>query len=320
MPAFPKRQGYLGMGKQATKGTGVAPSKFLRWNGATKMSPEMGFTRYREGGDSYYPGITLKENHRPDGQFAALARPDTAAFLLAMWAGKDTFTLGSPNTHVLTPTQDPPWVTLERSLAGQIIERIIDAKIKTVTVEGESGKPIKLTVDYLGTTAAKQLVEATTTLEAEMPWIFFNGVYTLDGAQVAEIISFKMELVNIFDEEDFTTQLTRDDILLIGRDVIVEWVMKMTSGTRYFETYYGGGTTPATALDEGTFIVDLNYGSGAALRQLKIDVPKVYHESAPIELETSDEKQVYECKAHGSKGAGDLVTITIKNNTGAAYV
>lgn len=313
---YPKRVGYIGLAKQASKGTGVEPAKFVRWEGGTKMTPVQQFTPYREGGDGYYPGVTLKESHAPDGQFALLARPDLAAYLFAMLLGADSVAGASaPYTHTITPHADTiPWVTIERSIAGQIIERIVDCKIKSIVVEGEAGKPIKLTVDFVGITPSIGGSAASASYETDMPFVFYQATLTLDGGAVTTINKFKITVSNILDEQDFTNAITRADIPLLGRDVSLEFEMVMEATTQYAAVYYGGATAVATAIDEGSFIVDLQYGSAAALRELKIEVPALYHTEAPVELDTADDKQVYSCKAHAKKAsASELITVTVKN-------
>ncbi len=322
MAGFSNRTGYIGIGKQTAKGTGVVPTKFIKWAGGTKLSPEMAFTRYREGGDTVFPGISLKETHAPDGNFPLLARPDIAGFLFAMWAGKDLVSGTGPYSHAITPDVDPPWLSIERSVAAQIIDRIVDAKIRSIEVTGEAGKPPRLAVAFNGITTAKQATGATTTYETDMPWVFFQGTYTLDGVVTAVIESFRATFVNEFDTDDYTNQVVRDDLILMNRDVTLEWVMKLVDAAQYFKVYNGASANlvPANALTEGAFIADLTYGTGAALRDLKLEVPLIAHEVAAAELETGGGRLRYECKAHAKKGTGALATITVQNSTTLAYV
>ena len=315
------REGYIGLAKQAAKGTGTAPTKFIKWTGTTDMSPKQGITVYREGGDSLNPGIGLKENHKPDGQFALLARPDLAGFLFAMALGADTVTGAGPYTHALTPAATLPWVTIERQVGG-VQERIIDCRIKSITVEGESSKPVKLTVEYLGINEDLSVAAAVVTYDTDMPFVYFQAVYTWDGGGSANVEKFKVALTNSFDEDFFSTAVTRQDIALLSRDVELEATISMEDSMGFYKKVYAGtGTAPGTSPATGSFVVDLAYGVAAAARELKLDIPNVVYTEAPIELNADDGRLRYEIKTKGSKAVGsNLINVTVKSATTLVYV
>lgn len=326
MARFARNDGYIGLAKQAAKGTGIAPAYFVKWDGGPKMTPDMDVEKLQEGGDGQYPGIMLKKKHKPDGSFDLFARPDIAGFLFAMLLGADTIAGTGPYTHTIIASAPAslPWVTVERSVAGQLIDRIIDSRIKEIKVSGEAGQPVKLAVSYLGTTEAKQATPATVTLETDDPFMFWQGTYTLDTADVSGVIpAFEITLSNIFDEDDFANAITRADIPLIRRDIKGSFRVKFENADRFAKTYFGdtSGTAPATALTTGNITIDLNYGTGAGARELKIDLQKIYHTAAKVELASKEEtSQEYDCEFEGSKGTGDLVTVTAKNAKATSYV
>ena len=60
MSRYARQRGYIGIGKQDSKGTGVAPSKFAPWSGSPTMTPVNNYTQYKMGGDGQYPGTVMK--------------------------------------------------------------------------------------------------------------------------------------------------------------------------------------------------------------------------------------------------------------------
>lgn len=480
MTRYARNDGYIGLARQSAKGTGVAPTHFLKWSGAASMTPQQDFQRLNEGGDSQYPGITIKQLHKPDGSFSLFARPKAAALLFGLLLGKqvstgaaksggasttlasrlekglkylhvaattdfaigdvvqvgasdeeelrtisavhtaaasgsttltgahaagttdltvgdstnfvqdDYLTIGSgatlevhkvasvadgthitlvdglvnaqsdgatitevtnilevsaavvrahaaaaavvekqtPYTHVFTPC-DPvymPWASLERSLGALLVNRFTDVRIKQIEVSGEAGQPVTLAVSYLGIDEERQTSAQTATFETEDPWIFWQGTYTVDGTDLtAKVTSFRLRLINVFDEVDQTDDIIRADALLIRRDVEVQWEMKFDAISRYAETYLGSatGTDPASDIKEssGTLSIDLSYSSGADLRQLKVEIPNVYHTVASVELDANaTESQAYACEGHARKVSGaELVEVTIQNGEVARY-
>lgn len=321
--ATPRRLGYLGLGKQVAKGTAIAPTKFVKWSGTTQMTPEQPSTMYQEGGDGFLPATMLKEQHKPDGNFQFLARPDLTAMVLAFWAGTDTVTGVGPYTHTLALNDTLPWASIERSLNAVLIDRKVDCRIKSVKVEGEAGKPLMVTVEYLGISEDASVSAATASYETDSPWVFYQGTYTKDGSGVSAYVTrFALTLVNVFDENYFSNAVTRQDIPLVGRTAELEAEIVMEdSAAIYKDTYLGGGTAAGKAMDTGSFAISLTYGSGAAARTLSLTVNSLYYTEAPLELADNEEVHKYAIKAQGRKASGsDFLTASVINGTSAAYV
>ncbi|MGE4334581.1 MAG: phage tail tube protein [Pigmentiphaga sp.] len=406
MARYARQRGYIGLGAQAAKGTGVVPTTFLRYQGTPSMTPEIAFERYQEGGDSQYPGFTHKRMWRPDGNFDAFLRPDSGAMLLAHLLGKEittgtdtdpvvstTLTEGEPagetnlvvasvdgfsvddviqigtaaggaaecrviesinagtNTlvvtnglknsygaatevakkqapysHILMPGDygDMTWLSIERSIADQIVERMIDCRIASVQLVGEAGLPLRVTVNYLGITSQKLAAAQTPTYETEMPFVFHQGSYTEDAVdRSGSFRSFNLTIQNVFDEDDQANQLTRADIPLIRRDITGSWVYRMENGDPYESAYYDGASgDPLTGMYEGSLELVQSYGSGTGVRSITVNIPKVVHTVRAIELSADSEAaQEYACEGHAEKDASEeFVTVTIQNGVSAEYV
>lgn len=324
MANYSQREGYIGIVKQASKGTGLAPSKYFKWDGETDMSAKQAFTLYREGGDSVNPGTTLKERHDPSGSFGGLLRPSSGGLLLALMAGADSVSGVGPYTHTITPAAaaSMPWASIERSIADQLQSRFVDCRIKSITIEGEQGLPLRFTVEYVGISEDASVSAATDTYETDDPWLYFDTTITKDGGATTMCRRFRITFTNVFAEDFFTNSITRRDLVLTARNVDFEFDLLFEDGTPYKATYLGGGTTAAETMDTGSFkVVCDNGAAGASNRKLTLDLKNIVYAASPVELNNTDDLSVYRFTGHAKKGASDnLFDVEVINGDSAAYV
>lgn len=324
MSNFSAREGYIGIAKQASKGTGVAPATFFKWDGETDMSAKQAFTLYREGGDSVNPGVTLKERHDPSGSFAGLLRPSGGGLLLALMAGADSVAGIGPYTHTITPAAagSMPWASIERSIADQLQNRFVDCRIKTLTIEGEQGMPLRFTCEYVGISEDASVTAATDTYETDDPWLYFDAVFTKDGSASTMIRRFRITFQNVWSEDLFTNSITRRDLVLLSRHVEFEFELLFETGDPYKATYLGGSTTAAESMDTGSFkVVADNGAAGTSNRKLTLDLKNVVYTAGPVEINNTDDLAAYRFTGHAKKGAADnLFDIEVINGDSAAYV
>ncbi|MFS8639594.1 MAG: hypothetical protein LOD90_02060 [Symbiobacteriaceae bacterium] len=325
MPRYP-RTGYIGVGKQTDKGTATGPTHFVPYTDATNMSPEQEIERVRfgAGAGAEFPAFAYKSQFRPDGEFATFARPDITALLFALLLGSDTVSGSGPYTHTIKPSApgDLPWCSIEESIAGVVRRRIQDCRIQQITVRGEAGQPIVLEVAYLGITEA-EVTASTESYETDDPFMFWQGTYTLDGADISGVITqFELTVQNIFDDGDQAADIVRADIPLIHRDLEGTVTVKFEDASWFKRAYYGGpsGTAPSPEVYKGGIHISQTYGSGAGLRSLDIDIPSVGLISSVVELDpSSTDSQEYQISFGGLKGADDFITVTVTNGKPTAY-
>lgn len=319
-----QKLGYIGLGVQAQKGTAVAPTKFIKFVGDTKISPEQAYTMHWEGGMGLDPGVSLKESQKYDPNFNCFARPDIAGFLFAMLLGVDTKTgAADPYTHTITPHASTiPWLTLERQILGwTMVERVVDAKMKQIEVSGEATKPVSLACQLAGISGTQEASPTSATYETSMPFVFFQGTYTVDAAATALIKDFRITVANELGEDIFTTGTIRADIPLLARKVSGQFTMLFDSAAHYKKVLYGGaGDTIQKILAEGSIDISLDYIEATKARQLKITIPEIYHTKAPAELNAEPGILAVQCEFEAKKGTNPLLTVVAQNATAAAYV
>ncbi|MHB8928760.1 MAG: phage tail tube protein [Bacillota bacterium] len=320
MPGASSVTGYIGMAKQALKGTAVAPSKFIKFLSAPKMAPVQDVSREPEGGSGRDDSLAVKIKHKHDGSFSCYARPDIAGFLLAMALGADSVAGAGPYDHTIVPADTLPWLTVE--MQRQLVERIGDCKIESVDIEGESGKPIKLAVTFLGTKTHIEAAPTATAYETEAPFVFTGAVFTINTVASTLIEKFKISIKNGLDGDIFTNAITRNDIVEHHRQVDVEFTAKFESADDYKKVYYGGiaGVDPASSVFEGALIIAATYGAGAGARGLTITIPVLKYVSGPIDdLDPAGKTLNQEFVGFATKGTDPIITVAVKNNTTLGY-
>lgn len=323
-----KKLGYIGLGKQTTKGTAVAPSKFVRFQGDTTFTPALAFTQHWEGGMGLDPGVALKESQKYDMSFTAFARPDLAGYLFAWALGVDEVTgAADPYTHTITPHASTiPWLTAERYVEGlgtnALVERVKDCRIQQIEVTGENRQPIRLAVNLRGLSGSIETSAGTPTLEFTDPFVFFHGTYTVDTQSVSAICTaFRITFVNELEEDFFTNDVIRADLPLNGRRTELSFTLAFENADHYKKVFYGSSTSPSKKLAEGSLTVDLLYQEDSKDREFKIEIPALYHTNAPIEISSEPGVLLAECTAVAKKANADpLIRVVVKNSVTAAYV
>lgn len=133
--------GYMAMGRESTKGTGVTPSIYLPLYDESLVTminldednPIVGnkFLRYQN--------ILGQRDHQ--GEFTVLAEPNTALYLADMLMTYGTPSGAGPYTHPLTisNTTDPKSYTIDVA-AGQLVKRFIGAELSDLGISFDQNK------------------------------------------------------------------------------------------------------------------------------------------------------------------------------------
>lgn len=311
-------EGYVGIGKQAAKGTAVAPTKFLRLSSAESIVQSQEVIEDRTLSGDQELDIIHKIGHNPDGSFQNFARPDLGAFLLAMILGADTISgAAAPYTHTLTRANTIPWLSIERKLTDA--ERIADCKLNQLVISGESGNPVLMDCSFLGVDCSIETA-ASPSYETNEPFMFFDtGSYILDSGAVTTVNSFTIT-VNRNLERIKTNSYKWDDILETAFDIEVALRLKYEDNAQYKAILFGGATALTDVLDDGSLAIDLTYGAGADLKQFKIEIPALKHLDAEKHLDP-DPKAVYlDMRSKAVKSASEIITATCQNAVATAYI
>lgn len=321
--------GYVGLCKQAAKGTPIAPTTFLQLVEPAKFDEKQEVDIYPELGGGPYNASAHKKLHTVNPSIAMHVRPSSSAKLFHLFLGADAKSGAAiPYTHLLTPARPLLYLSLERGLKTDLdITRVQDCKVDKITITGKGGDKLKMAVDFMGIKPVDQAACATDTYETDRAFAFQDGAFNVFGtAAFARIDGFTLELANNCEggSELQTTEVWPFDILeqkLTGKlsfEIIYD-----TADTYFKDIMRGGGTAVVETLDTDGFTADFTYGAAGTLREFMFVIPAgglVNIDMTPLapgpEPKTMKQTVVGEIiKVAGS----ELISITFQNADAADY-
>lgn len=266
--------GYVGMVREATPGTGEAPTKFFKYLEPVSFKPQQQIQYYRNGNERDMT-VALKETFRHEGSFKALVYADEGAALMAWAMGKDTLSgAGDPYTHTLTLLDTIPWLGAEvgnaegtQATTVALVDRIVDVKIASLLIEGQAGKQIYMTPTLIGLTSDFKDTTPTTQVfndaAAMGPYTFQQSVFTMtslgsDSSTMAgQIQNFKILLSQNLEPVYGPAQLPPIGAVERGRDCTLEFDVVFSGNTIYRLAYFGStaGTAASATVGSGTFSI-----------------------------------------------------------------
>jgi hypothetical protein len=332
----PQNLFYVGFDEQASKETSVAPAYFPEYfDGDISFIPELNYEHYRPAG-SQFQNMSLVQSIALSQSFTALGTPEIAGALLAYTFGDDAISgEADPYTHVITYEEraDMPWFSLEVSAGydaeqtDPVIARFADCRMASLALSAESGMPLMLAANIEAINIEKEASETAESFESDKPFIFYQGTYTLDSGAITNITNFNIEFTNILATDDYTDNVIRDDIPVIGREGTVSFTVKFDDGTRLWDTYMESGHAAVIeALNAGDFNVEFENDVTAAAegyRALEIDIPNIDHVSASVSPGPGDGTLSYDCEAviRQDKAQSEaFATATVTDGNDSAYV
>jgi hypothetical protein len=257
---------YVGIGKQSVKGTGVAPTVFIPYQGTVDLDGGMDGDDIREAGTGPFVNRTMKTKHDPNGSASLAWRPKTLAQISAWFLGADaSVSSGSLYDHTSTPSESNTWLTVEQAagVSGDIIERVTDCVLKGLTVSCEGNGDVMSKLMWIGMSPAWQATAATPAYETGVsgstpgaPFRAMEATYTIDGAAAANVQSFELGLEWKLDEDIRLSRITRNEILkleLSGKVKVRQLIDSGTMTNEYRKIVYGttSGTVPIKNFFQG---------------------------------------------------------------------
>ncbi|MEE9119478.1 MAG: hypothetical protein V3U02_12915 [Calditrichia bacterium] len=317
-------KGYIGIAKQANKGSVVnTPQLYIKYLEEGFQSEHE--TMYeREGGDGEFLRTAIKNLHREKFSFKMYARAASACIVLAYLLGEDSKTgTGDPYTHTLIRNITTPavrdWLTIRRLLDTGFIQVLYDAKIESITIEMEAGKPVIFTVEG---TALSSFIDTTVNVpvyETMKPFVFYHG----DGAFKVET-GINTDIKKVTVKITITSQdgLQTDSILLadlpdLKLDIDVSLEFYNNAMAFFKKSVYNNQTTPQETVYSGAFEFDLKTQENVADdRELKITIPKFFWQPVTgINLKGEPEAMVTALAGVAAiPAAGEIITVVCKND------
>lgn len=328
-PADPAH--YLGIGAQSVKGTGVAPTLFVPYQGDLEFSPGASFAAVREGGAGFAIQRHVKDVYLPGGAFATAIRPHTAAELYAYLLGVDNIAGGGdPYTHTITPDAEMDWLSVERNVGDEQIERTVDSALTELVLnvqKRDQGSEPRIEATFLGVGLSRQAAPTVIALEADAPFGRSLAEWTINSSADKENVeSARITCRWRFDEAMLADEVTRADLMKLDLDIAVEVVMLYNDqdATDWYRAIHYGtsvGTTPSETVFSGNFILDLDPGLPTA-RSFQMTIPNVDWTEASLTPPNPEGNEGTRLTIGGSASgaAASLITIVSENSDAVAYV
>lgn len=271
---------YAAIGKQSAAGTEATVFNFPKFLNDTVVKAEEETESIFEGGDGQVQGLHFKKWVKADGELEVFARPLTFAYLSAFAMGS---AVAVPSTaaadiasHCYVPNATLPALTIEHAFAGgNEIERVSDAVISGITIEGEAGMPWKVNVPFIGggtyyyrDGSASAL---TASLEGALPGIYQNGAVLIDGATSLDVRKFTVQFERKIDDNLYTNQMFRRTVVPLTQECTVTAQVIFQSNALWKKIKYGTGSMPSLNLATGAF--SARAGNLASSQLLGVDVP-----------------------------------------------
>ncbi|MFN6983160.1 MAG: phage tail tube protein, partial [Brevundimonas sp.] len=128
---MPLNFGYIGIGKETTAGTAVAPSAFFRATSPAQMSARVEFYEI-PGIDAFGPVGVVPTQLSGEGDIEVVVQPRSIGHLLAGLLGLPNTSGGTaPYTHTFTPKNSAPTYTLEAQ-DGVAVHRLVGSRVSSL--------------------------------------------------------------------------------------------------------------------------------------------------------------------------------------------
>lgn len=335
------KNSVIGIGRQASAGTGLTVPKFEHVMGGGHVAPNVATEPYPWSGDTEFDVGHYVNEITPEAPLSDLpVLLKSCVPWLGGAIGSITSTPGTPNSHAITEGQLSPqtlfWQQPSSSTeTNKNFFRATDAYLGELTLKGDGAGPLLMDVNATGKDAplAHTKWSAATVAEAIAP----STVFTSRGAVV------KVDIATTPATTAFTSagsvslnfnrnldifrgfNVTPTDIATTKFDLVVEFgEVRPVNNDLWNQIYYG--TASGTAIDVtekyGSFNIIFGLADGTATTTAKIEVaiPRLRWEAEPVDTDPSGSPIAYALRGVVSKGTSAGVTVTVLNTeTGTNY-
>lgn len=274
---------YFAFGLQSAKDVDASNFYYLKQLDGTGFDVDVTQSRERVGGVGREVGLVYRTKVTADGQFISYAQPDFIGRVLYGALGTDTVTAsaGGLYTHQLVSGASLlPYYTCEQNWADET-ERTGNCMFSDVKLEGEAGKPVKVTVQFIsGGTPHVNATQLVPVREGGNPIMIPGGSVAMivngstygggggygAGASSVQITKWSTDIKNALDDGIQTNSLNREDVLWLTADYSIDGTLKYINNIIWNNLQYGGGSTvPTGVLSSGQFFFSSSTPSGTGL-------------------------------------------------------
>lgn len=328
--APPDSRNYVGIGKEVTRGTGVAPTFFGAYLGGVDLNHGQAVALIKEAGAAGQVTTSEKTGHMPGGAFGLFARPSSSGRLAAYQMGQDT--IGAPvlgvTPHTIVSDFVTDYLSIEQNLADEGIERFIDSVIAEIVWSCDRDNPrLRARCSWLGGAPAFQAAATAESYEAEDPWVLSEAAFTVDADATPDnpVFGFTITERILYGVEKIA-KVTPEYMVKVGEELELE-VSELLLGvnTGYREIHYGSltGTAAQATAKTGAFIANFTRGAAGTARRLQLNVPLVHYQDGvytPLDPDGSEGTKLTRTAAGVKASGSPLLEVKADNLDAAAYV
>lgn len=328
MPSLPQGRvtndpsNYLAIGMQSAKDVDATTFYFLKHLDGSGFDVTVDTSSERIGGSGREVGLRYRTKVTADGQYVAYAQPDFAGRVLTAALGQDTVTAGPSqgsgnayySTHAINSgASQLPYQTVEQAWADEV-ERTTNCLISSAKIEGEAGRPVKITAQFVtGGTPHTGISAQVPVREGGFPLMVPGGSVAIiasapaglpggGGASSLQVTKWSVEAKNTLDDAIQTVALNREDVLWLGADYDIDGTFKYINSGFWNQVVYGGGSqVPTGLLTNGQFIF---YTSTPSSTSLQILAPFVEFPTLKVNRLDPDGKTMYIDFSGSTRGIG----------------
>lgn len=305
---------YLAIGMQSAKDVDATTFYFLKHLDGSGFDVNIEQGRERVGGSGREVGLTYRSKVTSDGQYVAYAQPDVAGRILTAALWQDTVVAGPSqgsgnpyySTHsIFSGGSQPLYQTIEQTWADET-ERVANCIVSDLKIEGEAGKPVKFTAQFVaGGTVHTQSSVLTPAREGTLPFMVPGGSAAIlaagsafgggggygAGASSLQLTKWAVEIKNTVDDGIQTVALNREDVLVLTQDFDITGTFKYINAAFWNVVNYGQGSqVPTGAIENGQFFF---YTANASAQSLSLFTPFLEFTGLKVNRLDPDGKTMY---------------------------
>lgn len=278
--------GQVGFGIQGVKGTAVAATRFMKTRGGS-MGPERSLLipdpeigGHRDVANAYLGSVAFS------GDYDFYPRLQSVAILLfaALGTRSSTNDAGPPlvGTHVITPGNTLPWLTVEESIGASLATfRYTDVRVNTLRLEAEASGYLMGSANMIGLKGESGFTRQVSPTFDDTPMIIGQSITFSFGGNDLRARSFSLEINNNIENDDFRLgSMELGDAVEKRREIKMTASYRPDDATLWKQAMWGAGNVdvpqagpayrgPATI----SFSSYEKIGGGLTSYSLDVDIP-----------------------------------------------
>lgn len=304
--------------KQTAKGTAATPAAASAYKMPLTgggIAPGRETDNLSETDASRDQGITYVTSTGVEGSPEMYVRDASAGFWLFSVLGADAVTGTTDFTHVMTPANVLPYITVWRNIGDTLYEQFRDCKVGSLSISAEAGQPLTMTAGIMGLQSTRLTAapdQATPIpVQSGAVYNYNDATVSLGGGPTALVSSFELTIENNMTSQQ-TDNVVPYDVAEGMRTVTLGFDMIFETLDEYNKFLYGGaaGTSVSSEVYTTSALFDF---SKSASNGLAFNLPSIAYTEFPVEANPGGDPIVVSVAATAQRTGGAIVTATVKN-------